>query len=90
VWRGSTDSSALPDLSCQTTQTLRTSAQLTNLYFLGWWLGDGTRSSTTIYNNHEKGRQGFLAKYAAGLDLFCVYGKGISYRITSMSSKIMN
>jgi pre-mRNA-processing factor 8 len=44
-----------------------------NPYFLGLWLGDGTRCSTAIANNHEAAVRGFLAAYAAELDLHLVH-----------------
>ncbi|MCJ1280991.1 pre-mRNA-splicing factor 8 [Xylographa opegraphella] len=40
-----------------------------NPYFLGLWLGDGKRSNTAIYNDHEAAIREFLACYAAELDL---------------------
>ncbi len=40
-----------------------------NPYFLGLWLGDGSRSKTTIYINHEAEIQDFLSRHAAELDL---------------------
>jgi pre-mRNA-processing factor 8 len=52
-----------------------------NPYFLGLWLGDGTRCSTNISSNHETPVQEFLASYAAELDLHLVWHKGISYTI---------
>ncbi|ERF72184.1 Pre-mRNA-processing-splicing factor 8 [Endocarpon pusillum Z07020] len=35
-----------------------------NPYFLGLWLGDGRRNSSTIYRNHEAAVREFLACYA--------------------------
>jgi pre-mRNA-processing factor 8 len=52
---------------------------LVSPYFLGLWLGDGTRSSTTISNNHEVEIVNFLAQHAAELDLHLVWHKGLSY-----------
>jgi pre-mRNA-processing factor 8 len=50
-----------------------------NPYFLGLWLGDGNRRSTTIFNNHEEEVRDFLVRYAAELDLQLVWHGGISY-----------
>ncbi|GAB0136008.1 hypothetical protein EsDP_00004326 [Epichloe bromicola] len=41
-------------------------------YFLGLWLGDGNRRSTTIYTNHETETREFLEDHAAELDLHLV------------------
>ena len=54
-----------------------------NPYFLGLWLGDVNRKSTTIVNNHELEIRELLAYYAAELDvnfawhgnLSCAIGK---------------
>lgn len=56
-----------------------------NPYFLGLWLGDGDRSSTTIANNHEKQITEFLAGYAAELDLHFVWHGYINYAIVGTS-----
>ncbi|KAK0270700.1 pre-mRNA-splicing factor 8 [Friedmanniomyces endolithicus] len=48
-------------------------------YFLGLWLGDGTRQSTNIGNNHETEVVEFLVDHAAELDLHLVYHGGINY-----------
>lgn len=50
-------------------------------YFLGLWLGDGSRRNTTIFNNHEQEIREFLAAYAAELDLHFVHHGGLSYAI---------
>jgi pre-mRNA-processing factor 8 len=50
-----------------------------NPYFLGLWLGDGTRDSTTIYSNHEAAVREFLACYAAELDLQLVWHGQLGY-----------
>ncbi|KAL1956742.1 hypothetical protein VTO42DRAFT_6892 [Malbranchea cinnamomea] len=42
-------------------------------YFLGLWLGDGTRRSTTVTNNHEEAIREFLVNHALELDLQLVY-----------------
>jgi pre-mRNA-processing factor 8 len=52
-----------------------------NPYFLGLWLGDGNRKSTTIYNNHEVPIREFLASYAAELNLFFVWHGDLNYAI---------
>lgn len=44
-------------------------------YFLGLWLGDSNRRSTTIYSNHEAEVRDFLACYAAELELHLTDGK---------------
>lgn len=44
-----------------------------NPYFLGLWLGDGKRNSSTIYSNHEAAVREFLACYAAELELQLVW-----------------
>lgn len=48
-------------------------------YFLGLWLGDGSRSKSTIYNSHEDEIQHFLSDHAAELDLHLVWHGGIAY-----------
>ncbi|KAG9376148.1 PRP8 U5 snRNP spliceosome protein [Pyrenophora tritici-repentis] len=48
-------------------------------YFLGLWLGDGSRTSTTIYSNHEREVREFLSNYAAELDLHFVWHGGLNY-----------
>jgi pre-mRNA-processing factor 8 len=50
-----------------------------NPYFLGLWLGDGSRSSTTIYSNHEAATREFLVSHAAELDLNLVWHGQLSY-----------
>lgn len=52
-----------------------------NPYFLGLWLGDGSRSKPTIYSNHELAVREFLASYAAELDLHLVWHGSINYAI---------
>ena len=54
-----------------------------NPYFLGLWLGDGDRRKTTIYNNHEAEIRGFLASYAAELDLHFVWHSNLNYAIVT-------
>ncbi|KAH8801660.1 putative pre-mRNA splicing factor [Xylogone sp. PMI_703] len=48
-------------------------------YFLGLWLGDGNRRSTTIYSNHEAAIREFLTCYAAELDLQLVWHGQLGY-----------
>ncbi|KAF5978032.1 putative splicing factor PRP8 (U5 snRNP) [Fusarium bulbicola] len=48
-------------------------------YFLGLWLGDGRRSSTTIANNHEAEVREFLVQHAAEMDLHLVWHGGLHY-----------
>jgi pre-mRNA-processing factor 8 len=50
-----------------------------NPYFLGLWLGDGKRNSTTIYSSHEAAVREFLACYAAELDLQLVWHGQLGY-----------
>ncbi|TEY39244.1 hypothetical protein BOTCAL_0464g00050 [Botryotinia calthae] len=50
-----------------------------NPYFLGLWLGDGSRSSTTIFSNHEQEVREFLISHAAELDLHLVWHGSLSY-----------
>ncbi|KAF7881621.1 uncharacterized protein EAF02_006309 [Botrytis sinoallii] len=50
-----------------------------NPYFLGLWLGDGSRSSTTIFSNHEHEVREFLVSHAAELDLHLVWHGSLSY-----------
>jgi pre-mRNA-processing factor 8 len=50
-----------------------------NPYFLGLWLGDGNRRSTTIYSNHEAAVREFLASHAAELDLQLVWHEKLGY-----------
>ncbi|KAF7899784.1 hypothetical protein EAF00_004120 [Botryotinia globosa] len=50
-----------------------------NPYFLGLWLGDGNRSSTTIFSNHEHEVREFLVSHAAELDLHLVWHGSLSY-----------
>ena len=50
-----------------------------NPYFLGLWLGDGSRSKATIYSNHEVEIQEFLSDYAAELDLQLVWHGQLAY-----------
>ncbi|KAL2803192.1 NUC071 domain-containing protein [Aspergillus granulosus] len=44
-----------------------------NPYFLGLWLGDGSRSDTTIYSSHEEAVREFLINHAAELDIHLVH-----------------
>ena len=52
-------------------------------YFLGLWLGDGKRNSTTIHSNHEAAVREFLACYAAELDLQLVSHGQLDYATES-------
>lgn len=54
-------------------------------YFMGLWLGDGTRCSTAISNNHEAETREFLASYAAELDLHLVWHGNLAYTIVGRS-----
>ncbi|KAF8854683.1 putative pre-mRNA splicing factor [Acephala macrosclerotiorum] len=54
-----------------------------NPYFLGLWLGDGNRRSTTIDSNHEAAVREFLASYAAELDLQPVWHGQLGYATVS-------
>jgi len=56
-----------------------------NPYFLGLWLGDGTRRNTAISNNHEGAVRDFLASYAAELDLQLHWHGGLTYAIVGRS-----
>ena len=61
-----------------------------NPYFLGLWLGNGKRSITTIYRNHEATVREFLACYAAELDLHLVWHGQLGYatlRKTRLSAR---
>ncbi|RYP06261.1 hypothetical protein DL764_003275 [Monosporascus ibericus] len=60
----------------------------TNPYFLGLWLGDGSRSSTTIYPNHEAEIRDFLVRHAAELDLQLMWHGQASYATVGKSSLI--
>ncbi|KAK5108138.1 hypothetical protein LTR62_008734 [Meristemomyces frigidus] len=44
-----------------------------NPYFLGLWLGDGTRRTTEITNNHEFEISTFLTNHAVELDMHLVH-----------------
>ncbi|KAJ5574340.1 pre-mRNA splicing factor [Penicillium hispanicum] len=44
-----------------------------NPYFLGLWLGDGNRQSTTVSRNQEEAVRDFLTNHAAELDLQFAY-----------------
>jgi pre-mRNA-processing factor 8 len=55
-------------------------------YFLGLWLGDGSRSRTTIYSNHETEVREFLVQYAAELDLQFVWHGQLGYTIVGRTS----
>jgi pre-mRNA-processing factor 8 len=48
-------------------------------YFLGLWLGDGVRRSTSISSNHELEVREFLVRHAAELDMHLVWHGGVSY-----------
>ena len=50
-----------------------------NPYFLGLWLGDGNRKSTTIYTDHESEIREFLVDHAAELDLNLVWHGQLGY-----------
>ncbi|KAM0212373.1 hypothetical protein ACHAPA_008675 [Fusarium lateritium] len=55
-------------------------------YFLGLWLGDGTRRNTSISNNHEAEIRDFLVQHAAEIDLHLVWHKGLSYATVGRTS----
>ncbi|KAM0352423.1 hypothetical protein ACHAPU_002090 [Fusarium lateritium] len=55
-------------------------------YFLGLWLGDGTRRSTTITSNHEVEVRDFLVQHAAELDLHLVWHGGLAYSTVGRTS----
>ncbi|EXJ59529.1 uncharacterized protein A1O5_12154 [Cladophialophora psammophila CBS 110553] len=57
-----------------------------NAYFLGLWLGDGSRSEPTVYSDHETEIREFLASHVAELDLHFV-GKT---RVGAPSLPLMN
>lgn len=57
-----------------------------NPYFLGLWLGNGNRHSTTIYSNHESAVREFLVSHATELDLHLVWHGGIDYTIVGGTS----
>ncbi|OJI82187.1 hypothetical protein ASPTUDRAFT_45577 [Aspergillus tubingensis CBS 134.48] len=57
-----------------------------NPYFLGLWLGDGSRFNTTIFNNHEAEIVDFLRKHAAELDLHLVYYDALGYSTVGRTS----
>nr|OQO10353.1 hypothetical protein B0A51_18762 [Rachicladosporium sp. CCFEE 5018] len=50
-----------------------------NPYFLGLWLGDGSRRSTAITNNHEAPAVEFMSRHAVELDLHLVWHGGLLY-----------
>ncbi|KAH7140631.1 pre-mRNA-splicing factor spp42 [Dactylonectria macrodidyma] len=57
-----------------------------NPYFLGLWLGDGNRHSTTVYSSHEAEVREFLVRYAAELDLQLEWHGQLGYAIVGRSS----
>jgi pre-mRNA-processing factor 8 len=57
-----------------------------NPYFLGLWIGDGNRRSSTIYNNHKADVREFLTSYAAELDMHLVWHRGSAYSIVGRIS----
>ncbi|KAM5371406.1 hypothetical protein ACJZ2D_008005 [Fusarium nematophilum] len=57
-----------------------------NPYFLGLWLGDGSRRSTTIYSNHEAEVREFLVRHAAELDLQLVWHGQLGYSTVGRTS----
>lgn len=59
-----------------------------NPYFLGLWLGDGNRSSTTIYSDHEAEVRDFLSCYAAELDLHLVWHGQLGYAIVGDRTRL--
>jgi len=59
-----------------------------NPYFLGLWLGDGNRCTTTIYNNREAEVREFLASYAAELDLQFVWHGGLNSAIVGSKKRV--
>lgn len=54
-----------------------------NPYFLGLWLGDGSRRNTGIATNHELEVREFLVSYAAELDLHLSYYGHVAYAIVA-------
>ncbi|KAL4937147.1 hypothetical protein BDV06DRAFT_203564 [Aspergillus oleicola] len=50
-----------------------------NPYFLGMWLGDGSRSEPTTFSNHEEAVREFLNNHATELDMHFVYHEGLAY-----------
>jgi len=57
-----------------------------NPYFLGLWLGDGTRKNTGIVNDHELEVRDFLRRHAAELDLHLLWYGGSSYATADNTS----
>ncbi|KAI0127853.1 pre-mRNA-splicing factor spp42 [Xylariales sp. AK1849] len=61
-----------------------------NAYFLGLWLGDGSRTRTTIYSNHEAEIREFLVRHAAEIDLQLAHHEQLGYatvRRTSLAGR---
>lgn len=57
-------------------------------YFLGLWLGDGSRSCTTISNNHEAEVVDYLVDYAERIDHRLSHTHGtLAYNIVSKSDR---
>ncbi|OBT86145.1 pre-mRNA-processing-splicing factor 8 [Pseudogymnoascus sp. 03VT05] len=54
-------------------------------YFLGLWLGDGNRHSTTINSNHEAAVLEFLTSHAAELDLQLAWHGQLGYATVGRS-----
>ncbi|KAL4775617.1 NUC071 domain-containing protein [Aspergillus nidulans var. acristatus] len=50
-----------------------------NPYFLGLWLGGGSRNQSAIYSNHEEAVREFLVNHAAELDMHLVYHGQLAY-----------
>ncbi|KAL5003814.1 putative pre-mRNA splicing factor [Aspergillus recurvatus] len=48
-------------------------------YFVGLWLGDGSRDKRTIHSNHEEAVREFLVNHAAELDMHLVYHGNLAY-----------
>ena len=56
-------------------------------YFLGLWLGDGSRSSTAISNNRETEIVTFLQDHAEGLDMHLQYHGGLTFTTVQRKRK---
>ncbi|OQO08910.1 hypothetical protein B0A48_05800 [Cryoendolithus antarcticus] len=52
-------------------------------YFVGLWLGDGSRRGAIIATGHESETRGFLANFAAELDLHLIYYGGVQYGLVA-------
>lgn len=58
-------------------------------YFLGLWLGDGSRAQPTIYSNHEEAVREFLVNHAAELDMHLVYHGGLSDATVGQKNRLI-